>query len=184
MKRTFLFATIASILSTGAFAVSATVTSKDYVDTQDALKQDIIEATLPFFSAGGVVETTQEDGVVTQRGICNAELDGDGNCFDDFLVTRDLLQEVQDSVDNLPTIETSKLTCYDSPDCTLWSVADRTVYGACKAYGERETNASECCSGVLYGSSRCGCASFSDCIGYPETGYCSYGRCYSGDEVN
>ena len=44
MKRTFLFATIASVLSINAYAVSATVTSKDYVDTQDALKQDKITA--------------------------------------------------------------------------------------------------------------------------------------------
>ena len=40
MKRTFLFATIASILSINAYAVSATVTSKDYVDAADATKQD------------------------------------------------------------------------------------------------------------------------------------------------
>lgn len=54
MRRTFLFATIASILSINAFAVSATVTSKDYVDAADeaiydyvddelAGKQDLIE---------------------------------------------------------------------------------------------------------------------------------------------
>ena len=44
MKRTFLFATIASILSINAFADPATITTQDYVDTADALKQDKITA--------------------------------------------------------------------------------------------------------------------------------------------
>ena len=126
MKRTFLFATIASILSINAYAVSATVTSKDYVDTQDALKQDIIGATLPFFPAGGVVETTEEEGVVTQRGICNAELDGDGDCDDDFLVTRDLLE----STTELPETTVTYKTCvqYQNGDCILWNLSDKYVY--------------------------------------------------------
>ena len=55
MKRTFLFATIASILSINAYAVSATVTSKDYVDTTR-------QATIP---ASGTNASTPGDTVVT-----------------------------------------------------------------------------------------------------------------------
>ena len=43
MRRTFLFATIASILSINAFAVSATVTSKDYVDAADEAIYDYVD---------------------------------------------------------------------------------------------------------------------------------------------
>ena len=44
MKKYILFGVIASILSLNAYATSATVTSKDYVDAADALKQDKITA--------------------------------------------------------------------------------------------------------------------------------------------
>ena len=42
MSKKLLFAAIASILATGAFADPATITTQDYVDAQDALKQNII----------------------------------------------------------------------------------------------------------------------------------------------
>ena len=48
-----LFVTIASILSTGAFADPATITTQDYVDAQDALKQDKIETDTVSFSGEG-----------------------------------------------------------------------------------------------------------------------------------
>lgn len=43
MSKTLLFSVIASVLATGAYATSATVTSRDYVDAADALKQDLID---------------------------------------------------------------------------------------------------------------------------------------------
>ena len=57
MKRTFLFATIASILSINAYAVSATVTSKDYVDAADATKQD----KLPSKNVTTTIDETEMD---------------------------------------------------------------------------------------------------------------------------
>lgn len=137
MSKKLLFAAIASILATGAYATSATVTSKDYVDTQDALKQDLIDATDQDFPAGSVVETTNENGAVTQRGICNAIADGHGDCMVDFLVTRDLLQRATNSVENnLPTTTVTYKTCVEwsgtphtDENCLLWQLTDKDVYG-------------------------------------------------------
>ena len=128
MKRTFLFAAIASILSINAYAVSATVTSKDYVDTEVAKKQNTIPAAGTNTGTAGtaVVTYTNTAGTVGERGI----YDGSGtyNSTNDAnkLATASALNS---AINNLPTIETSKLTCYDSPDCTLWTVADQEVYG-------------------------------------------------------
>ena len=92
MKRTFLFATIASILSTGAFAVSATVTSKDYVDTT---RQATIPASGTNSATPGdtVVTYTSTAGTIGERGICDAELNGDGDCDNSNLVTVDFVYD-------------------------------------------------------------------------------------------
>ena len=186
MKRTFLFATIASILSINAYAVSATVTSKDYVDTT---RQATIPAAETNYDTPGVSVVTYTDtaGTIGERHICDARADGNKDCSPDDLVTRDTLGDqiifLGDQIEqatNLPTITTSKMTCVDSPDCTLWSVADRTVYGACKAYGETVSDASECCSGVFNGdSTNCGCSSDDDCTD-PDSRVCNTLRHYCG----
>lgn len=66
------FGAIASVLSTAAYADPVTVTTQDYVDTQDALKQDLIEPyEFPGDNPGiytGVV-TANEDGVSDGMGI-------------------------------------------------------------------------------------------------------------------
>ena len=127
MKRTFLFAIIASILSINAYAVTSTVTSKDYVDTEVAKKQNTIPAAGTNTGTAGtaVVTYTNTAGTVGERGI----YDGSGtyNSTNDAnkLATASALNS---AINNLPTIETSKLTCYDN-DCTLWTVADQEVYG-------------------------------------------------------
>ncbi len=43
-KKSLFIGAIASILALNAYATSSTVTSKDYVDARDALKQDLIDA--------------------------------------------------------------------------------------------------------------------------------------------
>ncbi len=226
-KKPLFIGAIASIIAINSVFADTTVTSRNYVDTQVATKQNKIDATGANFTIGSVVETTSTPGVVTQRGIFNPRTDFDyennevasghegdlvtaglivpavnqlyqqmdelpqipsgpantvamyndegvlgdsrgiydgSTTYDsstdaDKLVTASVVQNVSN---NLPTITTSKMTCVDSPDCTLWSVADQTVYGQCKAYGETVTDADECCSGVLNGST-CGCASDRDC---------------------
>ena len=93
MKHTFLFATIASILSINAYAVSATVTSKDYVDTT---RQATIPAARTNASTPGdtVVTYTDTAGVIGERFICDAYNNGDGDCNADDLVARDVLDQM------------------------------------------------------------------------------------------
>ncbi|MBO4700905.1 MAG: hypothetical protein J5620_04125 [Alphaproteobacteria bacterium] len=141
--------TIASVLAFNAYAVSSTVTSQDYVDARDALKQNLIEATGNIFPVGSVVETTDEDGEVMQRGICNSIADTFGDCRNDFLVTRDLLESATNNVaDNLPETTVTYKTCYQevNGDCILWNLSDKDVYGA-----EHCTWSSDCSSGCPYG---------------------------------
>ena len=75
MKRTLLFTAIASILTSGAFAVSSTVTSKDYVDTKVETKQDKISNNMKNTPYGGmnapdsVITDTATDGTVAKRVI-------------------------------------------------------------------------------------------------------------------
>ncbi len=166
-----------------AYAVTSTVTSKDYVDTEVGKKQNTIPVSGTNASTPGttVVTYTNTAGTIGERGICNDPDEDDCNVGD--LVTfghfMGFAAEVDNAVNNMPTITTSKMTCVDSPDCTLWSVADQTVYWACKAYGESASDASECCSGAFNGgSTNCGCSSDEDCIDpdYPicvvSTHYC------------
>ena len=70
-----LFAAIASVLATGAFADSKTITTQGYVDAQDALKQDLIDADMMEYEDTGisfptVVTYDSTDGVTgTKYGI-------------------------------------------------------------------------------------------------------------------
>ena len=129
MSKKLLFGLIASVLSINAFAetTSSTVTSKNYVDNVVATKQNTIPAAGTNTGTAGtaVVTYTNTAGTVGERGI----YDGSGtyNSTNDAnkLATASALNG---AINNLPTIETSKLTCYDN-DCTLWTVADQEVYG-------------------------------------------------------
>ena len=241
MKKYLLFGLIASVLSINAYAVSATVTSKDYVDTT---RQATIPATgtnsatpgdtvVTYTSTAGTIgergiydgsddydSSTDADNLVTagallqvtdeildtmpdlptgtagtvpvynihgelgsaERGIYDGSTTYNSSTDADKLVTAAALQDVQNSVENLPTIETSKMVCVDSPDCTLWSVVDQTVYGTCKAYGESANDAGECCSGVLSGG-LCKCGTDSDCVAsYGSGAFCSIGTCHADED--
>ena len=99
MKRTLLFTVIASVLTTGAFATSATVTSKDYVDNADAQKVDIAQGVgtnnanvgktlvvnssgnleLGTVSAGNYIEDSITDGVTNKAPSENAVHDALAN---------------------------------------------------------------------------------------------------------
>ncbi|MBQ6736366.1 MAG: hypothetical protein IJQ90_02665 [Alphaproteobacteria bacterium] len=61
-----LFVTIASILSTGAFADSKTITTQGYVDAADALKQDKIAGHTQYYPDSVITDTTN-DGVLGKR---------------------------------------------------------------------------------------------------------------------
>ena len=127
-KKTLLLGAIASVLTINAFAVTSTVTSKDYVDTEVAKKQNTIPAAGTNTGTAGtaVVTYTGTAGTIGERGIYSDSTSYTAGTDANKLATASALNG---AISNLPTIETSKLTCYDSPDCTLWTVADQEVYG-------------------------------------------------------
>ena len=117
-KTTFIFAGIISAVIGTAYAVGEnTVTSKSYVDTQDALKQDKITAG----TTGSVVTYDGEDAngqaQFNERGIYDGLNEYDESTDADKLVTAQALN-------NLPALETTKLTCANPNDgCTLWTMS-------------------------------------------------------------
>lgn len=127
MGKILLFGAIISIFATNVFAVSSTVTSKDYVDTLVATKQVKIPAAgVAGVGAGdSVITYTGAAGTIGERGIYNDATSYDASTDADKIITASALNG---AVSNISTTETSKLTCYDN-DCTLWSISDQTAYG-------------------------------------------------------
>jgi hypothetical protein len=177
-NKSLIFAGIFVAITSSSFATGEnTVTSKSYVDAQDALKQDKITAkttgNVVTYNGTGANGQTQFD----ERGI----FDGDADYTDndaDSLITAGVVADFASAVESI-TIPDNKLTCYDAPYCTLWQISDGTVALAdagtfapltaaapsCKAYGETASNASECCSGNIRMTkpATCGCDGNSDC---------------------
>ena len=133
MQTKTLFASIiAALVIVPAFAAEPTAaerkitTSKNYVDTQVATKQNTIPVAGTNTSNAGtsVVMYTGTAGTVGERGIYSGTnyTSNDAN----KLVTASALNS---AVTTLPTMATSKLTCANSPECTLWTIDDQTVYG-------------------------------------------------------
>ena len=128
------FATIVAIfISMSAFAETTqadrkTVSSKAYVDTSVETRQEKIPATNPNNTNIGVsvvMYTEDGDGEIGERQIydgTNNYTSGDAN----KLVTASALKG---SVTNLPTMQTSKLTCANPGTCSLWTIEDQQVYG-------------------------------------------------------
>ena len=161
MKRTLLFTIIASVLTLNAYATSATVTSKDYVDTQDALKQNTIPATGTNSSTPGstVVTYTGTAGTIGERGICNDSDEDDGenkkekndekDCNGGDLVT---VNQLDDQINTLPTTVTKTSVCYEwvanaahtDANCLLWQLVDRNVYGRCGNHADCDWLDAEC----------------------------------------
>ena len=131
MKRTFLFATIASILSINAYAVSTTVTSKDYVDTT---RQATIPASGTNASTPGdtVVTYTSTAGTIGERGICDVEARSDGDCDNGDLVTNDLLNDAMGWVEGAVSGSAGTVPVYDQ-DGYLGS-AERGIYDGSNGY--------------------------------------------------
>ena len=97
MKQALFIGAIASVFTLNAFATSSTVTSKDYVDAQDALKQNKIPVTGTNSATPGdtVVTYTSTAGTIGERRICSAGLYGDGDCRRNYLMTVDVLDETR-----------------------------------------------------------------------------------------
>ena len=128
MKQTLLVGSIITIFATNAFAVSSTVTSKDYVDTVVATKQ----AQIPASGASGVgsgetvMTYTSTSGTIGERGIYSDTSSYDASADGDKIITASALNS---AFTTLPTTETTKLVCANPGTCTLWSITGQTAYG-------------------------------------------------------
>ena len=107
-----------------------TVSSKAYVDTSVETRQQKIPAANPNNTNIGVsvvMYTEDGDGEIGERGIYDNPANYTAGTDANKLVTASALKG---SVTNLPTMETSKLTCANQNDgCTLWTIEDQQVYG-------------------------------------------------------
>ena len=107
-----------------------TVSSKAYVDTSVETRQNKIPAAGTNSANAGttvVMYTTTGNGTIGERGIYDNPANYTAGTDANKLVTASALKG---SVTNLPTMETSKLTCAnESAGCTLWTIVDQQVYG-------------------------------------------------------
>ena len=125
-------AMIAAISVTPALAeVTAadnrTPTSKGYVDTVVGTRQETIPVSGTNSSNSGetVVMYTDSAGTIGERGIYNGGTYTAGTDANK-LVTASALDS---SVNNIPEITTTKLTCANPGTCNLWTIDSQTVYG-------------------------------------------------------
>ena len=155
MKQALFIGAIASVLTINSvLATTSTVTSRDYVDAQDALKQNKIPATGTNASTPGdtVVTYTSTAGTIGERWICDAEAYDDDDCDDTALVTTNVISSVLDYVDaqiNLPETTVTYKTCtewsgtpHTDANCLLWNLSDKDVYGRCS--GDADCPDSNC----------------------------------------
>ena len=141
-SKTLVFAGLmAAIVSNNSMATGEnTVTSKSYVDAQDALKQNKIPATGTNASTPGdtVVTYTSTAGTIGERGIFNSETgyDNDGGIDEDhendLVPAGEMSNYVGHALDNfensLEPVRVVKTTCANSPTCTLWEMQDVIVH--------------------------------------------------------
>ena len=106
-----------------------TVSSKAYVDTSVETRQEKIPAAGTNSANTGttvVMYTTTGNGTIGERGIYDNPASYTAGTDGNKLVTASALKG---SVTNLPTMETSKLTCANPDTCSLWTIEDQQVYG-------------------------------------------------------
>ena len=106
-----------------------TVSSKAYVDTSVETRQGKIPAAGTNSANAGttvVMYTTTGNGTIGERGIYDNPASYTAGTDGNKLVTASALKG---SVTNLPTMETSKLTCANPDTCSLWTIEDQQVYG-------------------------------------------------------
>ncbi len=155
-KKTLLLGAIASVIAINSVIADTVVTSRNYVDTQDALKQDKITAG----TTGNVVTYNgiqNGQAQFSERGIFNPETGLDENNevasgHEGDLVTADLfvpavgglyqqiggLGDQIEQATNLPETTVTYKTCVGwnsefqtDNNCILWNLSDAKVYGKC-----------------------------------------------------
>ncbi len=123
----FIFGGVLTIIACNAYAVTATVTSRDYVDNALATKQ----AKIPSAGTAGaptgdsVITYTASSGTIGERGVYTDSTEYDATNDADKLITASALKG---AISNIPETETTKLQCTDS-NCLLWNIVTQTAYG-------------------------------------------------------
>ena len=172
VKHGMTAAILAAIIVVPAFAEGEkTVTSKAYVDAQDALKQDKITAGDP----GSVVTYNGTDAngqaQFDERGIYEGE-DTYTNDDADKLITAGLVHDFAAAVENIEIDQQvltgidangSTTTCQANDSCELWQISTNAVAlvpvgyfeplteeqaPSCKDRGETCDSSDECCGGI------------------------------------
>ena len=162
---------IASVLALNAYATSSTVTSRDYVDAQDALKQNKIPVTGTNSATPGttVVTYTGTAGQIGERGIFDYETGYDdenggvASGHEGDLVTAGNIVPAIDDLYSIVETETSVLdaTCevYDNNrECILWNLRGKIVNGSggsCRLEGEYCSNNNQCCGDAVCNNNKC-----------------------------
>lgn len=133
-KKIAIIAVLGAVVVLPSFAAEPTaaerktVTSKNYVDTQVATKQNTIPVAGTNSATAGtsVVMYTGTAGTIGERQIYTGGTYTAGTDANKLVAASAL----DSAVNNLPTMATSKLTCANQADgCTLWTIDDQTVYG-------------------------------------------------------
>lgn len=151
-----IFGGVLTIIACNAYAVTATVTSRDYVDNALATKQ----AKIPSAGTAGaptgdsVITYTASSGTIGERGLYTDSTEYDASADADKLITASALNT---AFTTLPETDTTKLECTDS-NCLLWNIVTQTAYGAAASSFNPDVsiNATSYCYRKLSGNSRDG----------------------------
>ena len=125
--KSYIFAGIIAAITMGnAMATGEnTVTSKSYVDAMDANKQDKITSK----TTGNVVTYNGTSNGQTQfdeRGIYSGGSQYNESTDAEKLITAGTVANMASAIEMI-LIPDNQLTCYNSPDCTLWQITTGTV---------------------------------------------------------
>jgi len=138
MKR-ILTGTVLMVLALPCYATGDNVaTSAGYVDAALELKQ----ATIPAAGASGVgagstvMTYTATSGTIGERALYTDASSYDASTDADKMITASALNG---AITSMPTTTTTKLTCQNSPACTLWTISDQTAYAGAASGGGSTT---------------------------------------------
>lgn len=145
-----IFGGVLTIIACNAYAVTATVTSRDYVDNALATKQ----AKIPSAGTAGaptgdsVITYTASSGTIGERGLYTDSTEYDATNDADKLITASALKG---AISNIPETETTKLQCTDS-NCLLWNIVTQTAYGITPFNPDVSINGTSMCYRRLNGN--------------------------------
>ena len=167
MRKTLLLGVIVSGLTiNSSFAVTSTVTSKDYVDDAVDTRQLKIpvSGTNSEIPGDTVVTYTSSAGTIGERRICHSGMYYQGECVPEDLVPAEMIDMIHNEL-NIPKTTVTYKTCYEwsgmphtDANCILWNLTDKVVTGCIEnGYGDENvcTTNGQCCSGYCNDDGYC-----------------------------